>query len=552
MRWRTALAASAVATAALAGCTSVTGAPNGGLHPWTNPHLLRAGMYEEPETLDPVISQEAVTTDAANLVYDGLVRYDDHGNAIPDLALEVPSLANGGISKDGLTITYHLRRGVRWQDGVPFSARDVIFTWHALMNPRNNVPTRVGYDQIASMTAPDPYTVRVRLKHPYAPAIYLFRCGDQGAIVPEHLLKRYADLNHIPFNAHPIGTGPYRVIAWSHGQRIRFEINPYYWKKPKIERIDWLFIHDTNTLLNALRTHEIDLYTSVPAQQIPVIDEIPGVRLARTATSHWEHLTFNLKPGSGPQAELAVRRAMVLGMNEQEVFRSIYHGEGGLGPTDQAPALWAFDPSVHYYPYDPKAAGAELERAGWRLAADGYRYRNGRRLAVEISTVTGVKHREAFEVFYQQEMRAIGIDLRVKNAPAPTLFASYGAGGLISTGKYQVALFAWENATPDPDDQTYVAPSSIPPNGQNESWYVNRWVGRWGEEALHTYDRSRRRALYALEQEALIRDLPFYTIAWLSQIDAANSDLQGLRPVPVGSDLFNVSDWRMGEPSQGR
>lgn len=533
-----------VLLAAASGCTHVAGAPGGGGAAESS-RTLRVGEYEEPDTLSPIVSQEAVTTDADNLVFDGLIRYDRHGELIPDLATAVPSRANGGISSDGRTITYHLRRGVRWQDGAPFTARDVIFTWHALMNPRNDVPTRVGYDQIASITAPDPYTVVVHLKRPYAPAIYLFRCANQGAIVPAHLLERYRDLNRVAFNEHPIGTGPYRVISWSHGQRLRFEANPYYWKHPKIRRIDWIFIHDTNTLLNALRTHEIDVYPSVPAQQVPLIESVRGVRVESAATAHWEHLNFNLRPGSGPQAELAVRRAMVLGLDERAVYGAIYHGEGGLGPTDQAPSLWAFDPAVHYYPFDPAAARALLRRAGWRPAKDGYRYRNGHRLTVEISTVSGVQNREAFEVVYQQEMRAIGIDLRVKNAPAQTLFAPAGAGGLIFSGRYQVALFAWEDAIPDPDDQTFVGPHALPPKGQNASWYVDPQVGRWGEEALRTYDRGKRRQLYFKEQRALIRDLPFYTLDWLPQIDAASADLHGLHPVPVGSDFYNVADWSL-------
>ena len=134
----------AIAAFAAIACTSCTrvGVNADGLHAWTDPTTVRVGMWEEPHTLDPVISNMFFESDVYQLEFDGLIRYDERGHAIPDLAREVPTLANGGISRDGRTLTYHLMPNARWHDGVPVTADDVIFTWHQIMNPNNNTSSR--------------------------------------------------------------------------------------------------------------------------------------------------------------------------------------------------------------------------------------------------------------------------------------------------------------------------------------------------------------------------------------------------------------------------
>src|SRR5579875_1420929 len=147
-----------------------------------NGRTLRIGMTQEPATLDPIVGTLAVETDIDQLVYSGLTRYDEHGNLVPDLAAEVPTRANGGISSDGRVITYHLVHNARWQDGVPVTSADVKFTYNAIMNPNNDVVGRVLYEEIARVETPDPYTVRLVLKRPWAPVLDAFGDSNQGAI----------------------------------------------------------------------------------------------------------------------------------------------------------------------------------------------------------------------------------------------------------------------------------------------------------------------------------------------------------------------------------
>ncbi len=532
------------AVALVGACTRVATAPGTGHHGWTQPGTLRVGAYEEPDSLNPAITTMAFAGDIFQLLFDGLIRYDDRGRAVPDLAVAVPTRSNGGISPDGLTITYHLAPNARWSDGVPLTSADVAFTYRALMNPANNVITRHGYDRILRIQTPDARTVLVRLKERFAPAVYLFRDLSAGAILPAHVLARYPDINRVPFNTAPVGSGPYVLAAWEHGNEMRFDANPRYFRgRPKIPHVVFRFIPDQNTLLAQLRAHEIDLAYDLPSYRVGEVRAMDGIRISTTSTSHWEHMALNVR--HPPLDDRRVRLALCYALDQKAIFAKIYHGYGTPGPTDQNPDFGWYDARLHYYPYDVGRAERMLDAAGWRPASDGMRYKNGQRLETSISTVAGVKEREALEILLQSEWRRIGLQLTIKNYPAQTLFAPPFAGGLLYGGKTDIALFTWINETPDPDDEPYISPSQIPPAGQNVTFFADGRIGRDQVAALRTYDPVERHRLYDAIQRIILDNVPEYNFNWTPEIDAANVDLHGLRPVPVGSDFWNVADWTL-------
>jgi peptide/nickel transport system substrate-binding protein len=543
----------ALAIFALSACTRLGSADRTGvsLHPWTIPDTVRIGLWEEPDTLNPVVGTMAFSTDVFQLIFDGLIRYDDRGDAIPDLAREVPSLENGGISHDGRTITYHLMPNARWWDGVPVTAGDVIFTWQAIMNPQNLAVSRNGYDRIASMDAPDPHTVRVHLREVYPPALHLFACGTLGAIVPKHVLGSYPNLNRVPFNSTPVGSGPYILRSWEHGNAIRLDANDAYFRgRPKIRHVVLRFVPDQNTMVSELRTHEIDVYYNVSLQQLSQVQTIPDINITHAnSTLHWEHLVFNTR--RAPLNERAVRLALCYAFDERVLFDKIYHGFGRAKPTHFNPDFGWGDSRIGYYPYDPKRAAALLQSAGWALGPNGVRTKNGKPLSFVLTTVAGVKQREAIEVYLQNAWRAVGAEAIVKNAAAPMIFAPAGTGGLLFGGKLDVALFTYENGWPDPDDTNVLSPTKLPPNGQNASFYVNPEVARLEALGLSSFDPRVRRPAYAQIDRILIRDVPEYVLDWLPEIAAANVDLHGLRPAPIGSDLWNIADWNYGSAPAG-
>jgi len=454
----------------------------------------------------------------------------------------LPTFANGGISRDGRTITYHLVPTARWSDGVPLTSADVLFTWQQLMNPANNVVSRNGYDRIERIETPDAQTVRIVLRAPYPPALFLFRDLIMGAIVPKHILSGHADLNRAPFNQHPIGSGPYVLRTWNHGSDMSFDANPTYFRgAPKIPHVFVRFLTDQNTLVSALRTHDIDLYYQVSLAQMQRIRTFPDLRIATTSSLNWEHLNFNT--AVAPLNERSVRVALCYAVDEDAIFAKIYHGLGREAPTHFNPDFGWGDPSIRPYPFDLAKANAILDAAGWKRGDDGVRQKNGVRLAFSISTVAGVKQREAIEVFLQNAWRAAGAEVTVKNYPAALFFAPAPAGGMLLGGKTDVALFTYDDSWPDPDDSSYASPAEIPPHGQNASFFRNDEVARLEQAGLATYDVAKRRAIYARISRILIDEVPEYVLDFLPAIDASNDDLHGVEPAPIGSDLWNVATW---------
>jgi peptide/nickel transport system substrate-binding protein len=533
----------------LSACTKLgTTSSAPALHPWTKPDTVRIGLYEEPDTLNPVTGTMAFASDVFQLIFDGLIRYDDKGHAIPDLARELPTAANGGISPDGRTITYHLVPNARWSDGVPVTSADVKFTWQQIMKPANNTVTRDGYDRVAGIDTPDATTVRIHLREPYPPVLYLFRDLNQGAILPKHILDRTANINNVPFNQAPVGSGPYVLRGWTHGSDMRFDANPRYFRgAPKIAHVIVKFVPDQNTLVAELSTHDIDLYYDVSLQQIKRVRAFSDIAIAETASRHWEHLAFNTS--HPPLDEREVRVALCRAFDEDAIFAKIYHSLGRVAPTHFNPESGWGDPALRPYPYDPRAAAAELDAAGWKPGPDGIRVKNGQRLAFSISSITGVKQRESIELFLQSAWHAAGAEVSVKNYPAAIFFAPAAAGGILFGGKTDIALYTSLDTWPDPDDSHDIGPSQTPPNGLNVSFYRNPEIARLESAGLATYDPAARAADYRRIADILYRDVPEYVLDYLPEIDAFNDDLHGVKPVPIGSDLWNVADWTIAPAS---
>ena len=518
--------------------------PASAQHPWTDPGHVRLGALRTLDSLTPLLSGQAAMTDLAQFLFSGLIRFDDRGEPIPDAAIAVPSRENGGISADGKTITYHLRPNVKFSDGRPLTADDVVFTWQQVMNPRNNVPFHFPYDQAESVTAKDARTVVVRLRAPSAPFVSnFFRCGVQGAIVPKHLLDGKLDLNRDPYNTKPVGSGPYMVEHYETNSVLEMVPNPYWFGgKPGLKRVTYRIIPSENTLLVSLRTHEIDFYFGAPEQQYRELRGMDGIATSALPSSQFEMVAFNA--GRPPFSDLRVRRAAAHGIDWQQLARTIYLAVDLPDWGDLYPRSWAYTPQADPTPYDLARARALLDQAGWKIGPDGIRVRDGKRLEVEMVTVAGVITRQNAEVVIQQQLRAIGVDVQIHNAPANMLFAPYGAGGLLANGKYDMGIYAWTK-NPDPDNSQTAGPEYLPPHGANYSRLADPEVGNLEQRANATYDRAQRKALYAALERRLGEVLPYHTIVWRANVNAWNDDLRGVRPAQAVSDFWNVGAWTM-------
>lgn len=549
-RPRVALVALVLALMALVGpssCSKVsiqTGTA-GGANPWTRHGVLRMDEVAEPDNLNPFVGNQQIEVDLSMFWAGYLFRWSDRSEFVPELATEVPTTHNGGISKDGRSITYHLRKGVRWDDGVAFTAADVIYSWQQAMNKDNNVASRQGYDLITGIAKPDDYTIVVHLSRPYAPFIAsFFSLGPTVInILPKHALRQYPNINRVPYNNHPIGIGPFKVASYEKGRAIKFIANPLYWRgRPKLDEIDVHFIPDENTIATQLRTHETDMERAADPGYVPTYRTIPGVRLYITPFTAYAQLALNLQ--NPILKDKRVRQALAYATDKQTIIGKVAHGIPTPADSDQPPFLWAFNPKLKRYGYDPQQAAALLDAAGWRLGNDGFRYRDGQRLTLLMVSNTGGGTVRAVEVIVQQEWRRVGIDASIKEYAPPLFFASYGEGGIVQAGKFDVAFLGWVNGV-DPDDSTEWMCDQIPPNGQNVYHFCNRALDAAEQIALMQYEQSTRKAAYDTIQSILAEETPAIFIWFTNRVTVANTDLKGYLPAHAVSTMWNPWAWEI-------
>ncbi len=384
-------------------------------NPWTHHGVLRIVNIVEPDTLDPIVGASATDSELAFIWGGFFFDWSDRNEFVPDLATELPTLRNGGISRDGKTIVYHLRRGVLWHDAAPFTADDVIFTWHAIMNKNNNVSSTVGYDLITSIDKRDDHTIAVHLRRAYAPFVATFFAPSASPypVLPAHLLAKYPNINQIPFNSKPVGTGPFMVDRWQRGSKIVFRANPHYWRgHPKLDQIWFTPVPDENTIVTLLQSHEADLEYYGAAENYTQLSHISGTRVALTPFTQFAQLALNV---SRPAlSDVRVRRALWYAIDVPGLIRDVSHGVYTPGYTDQPTFLWAYNPHTAHYDYDPAKARALLDAAGWKVGPRGIRTKGGQRLSLVAAGVSGSATGNAVNVIVQRDFREIGVDLQIK------------------------------------------------------------------------------------------------------------------------------------------
>jgi peptide/nickel transport system substrate-binding protein len=534
----------ACALAALAaGCSRSGPGAAGQRHAWTQPGVLRIAIIQEPKSLNPLL---ATTTDDGfvdRFMFEPLLSADPRGNPVPMLAAEVPTTGNGGISRDGLTITYHLRKDAKWTDGTPVTSGDVKFSWQAVVNPNDNVISRHGYDLVRDIETPDASTVVVRLKEPFAPFVNTFFAeSDQPYdIVPAHVLSKYHNINQLPFNQEPsVSDGPFRFVSWAHGDRIVLERNPAFFKgTPGLDRVQIEIVPDENSATNLLRTHAIDYMYQASINTYPVLKNLAGVRLVWVDMNGFEGLEFNLsRPGiSDPQVRTAIAHAL----DKVSLAARLTHGQEHVATEDIPSWMWAFDATVKSYPFDVDAAKRLMVRAGYTYGADGIARKNGRPLQLLLSTDNAnVTHRDE-SLLLQAALRRIGIEVEIKYYPQSLLYATAPLGGILQGGKFDMSLAPWY-AGIDPDDSSQFLCSTIPPNGYNTTRYCNPDMEAAQKQALSHYDQAARAHAYAAIQRILSRDNPYIFLWWQRQLEAVSPDLKGFAPNPT-VESWNSWEW---------
>ena len=522
----------------LAGCTKAadttsTAPASDGRHAYTIPHVLRYATAEDIVGLNPHLTQQTVLSYMSSLTMAWLIKFDHDNKPIPELATEVPTEANGGISKDGLTLTYHLRKGVKWSDGQPFTADDVVWSTNAVNNMANNEVGRDGWDLITKIDEPDKYTVVYHLKKKYAAYASSF-FGSGGAnpcVLPKHLLANLPNINNAPYNALPVGIGPFKYQSWKRSDSVVMVPNPLYFRgQPKLQKIVFKIIPDRNTVLTQLETHEIDLWTPVSAAYYDRAKAIPGMMVVRQPSYFFNHLDFqNTHPGLDDQR---VRRALRLALDRKEITEKIYHGIGIVQDDIISPKHPIFDKDVPTDPFDLAQAAKLLDDAGWKPGPGGIRAKNGHTLNLNFASSVGSPDTDSMIELIRANWQKIGVSINVRRYPSPSMFAPFANGGIVYGGKWDVISFQW-GGDPVGDISNLYSCDQIPPKGQNDPRYCNRAVSDAMEKFKLEYDEAKRQKYAKIIQEGIAKDVPVVVIRIPDDIYAYNSDLKNFKPNQV-------------------
>jgi peptide/nickel transport system substrate-binding protein len=507
---------------------------------------LVIAQQHEPMSLNPALENGTSSMELGLLIFQYLVKFDDRGRLIGDAAVEPPTVRNGGISSDGLTITYRLRPGLRFSDGKPLTAGDCVWSIRAIQNPANNAQSRYGYDRVTAAEAPNPTTLVLHLRTPFAPLTTLVLAPQGFPILPRHVLQNEANFNHDAFSVAPVGSGPYVVIRWLHGDRLELRSNPFYWQgKPRIDRITLRFVADANTAISLLQTGEIDGYfDDQDLGNYPQLQQLPHTYISSYPINGVGAIIFNTADPA--TADPRVRHALAEALDISSLVAKTYRGAYSSRDAARGLFMWAYDPHAYpNIPYTPNDASKLLDAAGWRLGPSGVRGKDGRPLDIQLIIQAQTPGDQIIGNTIAAEERAVGVRVSIKQFNVTQFVAPAGMGGPVYGGHFQMALYPFLNGD-DPDTTDQFACDRVPPNGYNKSRICDPAIDALLSAGRRTYDETARKTIYAALQRALYRELPIAMLYQRRQIGAFTDRLHG-QTTSFSGAFWNVGHWTLSQ-----
>jgi len=509
--------------------------------PTASTDLLTIGYDREPDTMNRYATH--ILEDIESCVVEGLVTNDEKMNIVPVLALEVPTTANGGVTiraDGGMDVTWKLRPGVTWHDGVPHTSADVKFTVDAI-NKGDWKPESVdGFDRISSVDTPDSLTAVVHYREVYAPYQLQFVRGT----LPKHVLDGKSIDAATDYNRKPLGTGPYRVVEWKTGEHILLEAVPNYWRGaefPKIKRLLFKFLPNTTTRINQLKSGEVQMVALVPWDKVRELRDLPAVRLNTVVGNGYEHVSLN-QQHFAPFADVVVRRAMAHAIDRDLIVSSLLDDLVKVVDGPIQPLSSAYEKDVTTYAYDPARARALLDSAGWVVAADGIRAKGGTRLSFTLITQSGFAIRENVSQALQKQFRDVGIESKVR------LIDGTSISSVWFKGDFDAMLHWWQQGA-DPEITLFFAADRMPPAGRNINYFRDDTLTAMLYESDRTADEAKRIVLLKQVQRRLARFVPELPLYNTSKVDAVPATLQGFTGNPTNAGPFwNVYQWQLTAP----
>jgi peptide/nickel transport system substrate-binding protein len=467
------------------------------------------GLGGEISILNPILSTDTSSSAVEGTIFTGMTKINKNLDVIPDLA------KSWKVSKDGKVWTFYLRKDVKWHDGHPFTAEDVVFTFNSILNPKVNSVRRSDFiidGKPIQFRAADRYTVQAVLPQPFAP--FLVRAGM--SVIPKHILHGI-DINTADFNRKPIGTGPFKFKEWVTGDHVSVVRNPdYYLGKPMLAEIIFKVIPDSNAQLVALEAGEID-QAGIPPKDYKRMKATEGINVFEYDSLVYTYLGLNL---ANPKfADKRVRQALAYATNKNQLVSLIFKGLASPAYAPSAPVSWAYSDKVEKYHYNPEKARKLLKEAG---AED---------LEFTILINQGNKEREKAAVVLQQQYKKVGVKVNIRVMEWSALLKITNAPR--DPKDFDAVIIGWALGL-DPDAYS-IWHSSQYPRGFNFIKYNNPLADRLLEEGRTTMKKSKRKKIYARLWETIAEDQPYVFLWYPKSVVGVRERVGGLsEPGPAG------------------
>jgi peptide/nickel transport system substrate-binding protein len=464
-----------------------------------------AATISDPKTFNTVLVNDTASGYITDRIHEPLLAYDEKGNQVGRIAT-----GPARVSSDGLSFTFTLRKDVKFTDGQALTSDDVRFTYDLSFDPKYRAvksQSRATYEQyIQELQNPDPYTFIVKLKKIYAP--FATTLGVGPGILPKHVLGGLTgdQINTADYNTNPtVSAGPYKFVEWKKGQQVTMARNDTYYRgAPNLDTWLYLIVGSSLDIFNKLTTGEVDVATIDPSQADQA-RTVPHLDLVAYPGFNYDYIAFNVRqdhPSYVFFQDKRVRQAMLYALDRASMAKAIYFTYAAIADSAIPPLSWAYSKdATPKYPFDKGKAAQLLDAAGWKVGSSGTREKDGKPFRIQMITNAGNKVRENLLLALQQAWKDVGIDA----TPNYVDFNKVLVPALLDNRNFDLAMSGLSfGIDPDPDQ---FHSRNIPPGNFNSPGWSNPEADKLMDDAVATYDRGKRKALYAQLQN-IINDEP--------------------------------------------
>ncbi|MCM3744691.1 ABC transporter substrate-binding protein [Sporosarcina luteola] len=480
----------------------------------------------EFDGLNPILEE----TNVDALLFRGLFRFDENNEPKADIA------ESFDMSDDKLTYTFKLREDIRFHDGEPLTADDVIFTIESVLDDKNASFLKSDFLEVESLKKIDDYEFELKLKRPFTPILDKLTLP----ILPKHAFAG-VEMRTADFNSHPIGAGPYEFDRWDRGNSLTLKAyEHFHGTKPSIAKVIFKFIPDSNVRALQLASGEVDIALLDPVQ-VGELEKRNHVKIYNIDTADYRGILFNMQ--NDLWQDVRVRQAFSYAIDRKQIVKGILKGFGeeAYSPLQKH----AFhNEDIETYSYDIKQAGKLLDEAGWKLADDGFRYKDGQKLSFTITAPASDAVRVNMANYVAEGYKSIGADVKVAALD----------WSAITIEETDAFMIGWGSPY-DADHHTYILfhseESSLTGSGYNYGSYSNEKVDALLEKGRLSMDEQERQASYMAFQEELANDPAFAFIAYVNAVYGIHGNIEGVKERTLGHHgsgfLWNVEEWKWND-----